>query len=326
MRDIKKYVHQNFGYDVEDLGSYVDEQSNEIFTNLVKAAPTMGLITVQDGIKSDRKIKIMNFDLPLQSGDDNCVRNNDGSVIFTDKEINDKQLKVEFTLCNKNLIGTWAQLGLAAGQRAQNEAIPTLFADKLLGHVVEIAKRKSEKLIWQGDTDSMNPDLAHFNGFDKLFAASTATTEMNESESVTAFTNSNSMTAIIAVADAIPEEVLNAEGGASVFVSPSVYRMALRQLYNEDKTHYDLQLNRDFTFDVPGTGGMVKVYAVGKGANSIIAGPAKGLVAGVDTITDVDGIKAQYEKGQIEIDVYWSLGVNKVFDNQFVMFTLPTEE
>jgi len=97
-----------FDYDVSDLGTYVDEQSEEVMQDLINAGNIKSRINVMQNVKGSEEIKLINSDPSLQAAS-SCGWNASGGMILTDVSISTVRVKIQEEYCNENLNETWAQ-------------------------------------------------------------------------------------------------------------------------------------------------------------------------------------------------------------------------
>lgn len=316
---LRKFIQYKFDWDVDGLEAYVDEQSEDFYPELVKRSPTMAMLTVMENVKGKEEIKLISSEANLQAAND-CGFNASGGLILTDKAIEVKRVKIEESYCNEDLVGTWAQIVLAAGAHAQDEEMP--FADVLMALYLKKVAKRNEDLIWKGDTDSINTNLLYFDGYIKKLNADSDVLEANES-GVTSITDSNAMTVLRTVADKVPTEVLD-EGNVVIVGGRETYNKALNQLYGENKFHYDIQEDEGRSFVIPGK--RIRFYHLEglDGTDNIYAIPTNLAFIGTDREGDMSDIRMWYSQDDdlIKVSIKWRLGVQYVYSQYFVKFTL----
>ncbi len=166
MKKLNQLVRERFDYDVEALAPYTDAQSTQMLTDLIYASGLTSRISIMENVKGSEDIKLLTSDPALQAAT-SCGWTPEGGVILTDETITTKRLKIQEDYCNEDLNGTWAQLMNAAGANVQDTEAP--FADIMAAYYIKKAAKKNQDLMFNGDTGSLNPDLAHYNGFVKLW-------------------------------------------------------------------------------------------------------------------------------------------------------------
>jgi len=315
-----KFVQHNFDWDVSELDAYVDEQSQEIYPELVKKSPTVSLITTMENVKGKEKIKLISTEANLQAAS-SCGFNADGGVILTDKTIEVERIKIEEDYCNEDLNETWGQIVLAAGAQNQDEEIPGFFANVMMALYVKKAAARTETLIWKGDTDSVNTNLLYIDGFVKLFSADTDMIEANDT-GIASITDANAMTILQRGCDKVPTEVLD-EGNVIAVGGRETYNKALNELYDDNKYHYKLDEDEGRSFLIPtkrirfhhveGLDGTDRIYFI----------PTNLTFFGTDLSGDIDNIRMWYSQDddKIKISLKWRVGVQYVYSQYFVKFT-----
>lgn len=313
-RKLKRIISQKFGWDVDGLGTYVDEQSDEIIPALVYEAKTASLVPVMEGIKGSQEIKLLDSSITLQAAA-GCGRNATGGSILTDKALTVKPIKVNMNYCAEDLIDTWGQLGLPNGVRNQREALA--YEDLIVGHHVAKLAQINEVLMWQGDTDSATANLNKIDGFIKKFDAEV--TNINTAE--TSYTASNIIGILQDVRDALPTPVIS--GNHKIFVGKEIFDLYLRAVTNANLFHYN-PTNDDNSVTLHGTTTVIeRVYGL-DGTNKIYAGNTDLMRIGTDLQSDWDDFSIYYsnETDQIYVDVKYRLGVEFVYAEQFTRFEL----
>ena len=82
---LKKYISNNFSYDVSGLTAYTDETRQDLIVRSVTEAQTLRYIAIQQGIKGSEALNLMNDSIVYQAGD--CTMTNSGDTVFTQRDI-----------------------------------------------------------------------------------------------------------------------------------------------------------------------------------------------------------------------------------------------
>ena len=195
-------------YNVEALGSYVQENKDIILKDIVfggEYGNTIPLMTKQLGIKTTEKIHPSTLEAVLQDVSGECGFNPQGDLKITDRSIITKQKKVNMEFCLEKLLGKFAEYKVRVG--ANPDALP--FEAEIIDGLVKSINKQVEKGVW---TDLITNTDA------QLTVASTGTAYER----------------VMAVYMALPEEILE---DAVIFVSPATFREYVK--HNPDKTkHY----------------------------------------------------------------------------------------
>ena len=319
MKAFKVTLKDRFDYDVSEIGTYVDEQSEDIYTQLLYSSGLTSRIQVMEGVKGSEKIKLLNVDFDLQLAD-GCELEDDGTVVFTDKTISTERLGVQFSLCNENLNGTWAQMLLAIGANRQDEEMP--LEGVIAAYVVRSSKKKNQDLMFKGDTTLLGTDLRFYDGFLKLWANDN---DMVEAPRVGAIeiTTANAFENAKSVYDNIAEEVFDNEWPMEIIMSRKFARAIIDQVW-KDK---DFNAKIDFTdvggelsFTLPTTEITIRSYPQLKDCTEMFAVPYQLMFFGTDVEADLDGYFVKYleDSEKLRFGNKWRSGIQYVLSRYFV--------
>lgn len=318
MTTLKAKLKDKFSYDVTGLGTYVDEQSEMIFEDLIYGSGLTSRINVMEEVKGSKEIKLLNVDFDLQDAS-SCTLSDDGTVTFTDKALATKRVGVQFSLCNENLNDTWAQMLLAIGANRQDREMP--MEDIITAYVIKKARKKNQDLMFNGDTASLDANLAFYDGFVKLW--------MNDASIVKAartgatITAANGFDNAISVYNAIPGVVHDNEIPVELITGRTEARAILQQIW-DDKDYNALvdfsDVNGEISFVLPTTNITVRSYPQLDGRDQIFAVPYQFMFFGTDLENDMDGFFARYieSEEQLRFGAKWRSGVQWVFESYFV--------
>ena len=314
---LQRRITEKFGWDVNGLGTYVDEQSADIIPALIYSARTAAIVPVMEGIKGSEEIKLADTSITLQSAA-TCGRNALGGTVLTDKAITVVPIKSNMNYCSEDLVNNWGQLGLPNGVRNQREALA--YEDLIIAHQVSKIAELNEVLIWRGDTGSVTPNLNKFNGFKKKFDADSAVIDVNAT-SITSYTANNIIGILQDVRDALPTPVLSANH--RIFVGKEVFDLYLRAVTNGNYFHHNL-INDNLTATLIGTTTQIELVHGLSGTNSIYAGAVDKMRIGTDLQSDWEDFSINYslETDNIYVDIKYRLGVEYVYGNEFKKFLL----
>jgi hypothetical protein len=318
-------LKDEFDFDVSALTSYIDEQSEDILVELVLGGNLVSRIQVMEGVKGKEKIKLMKMDTPLQSAEA-CGRTPDGDIIFTDKTIESFPVKIDMSTCNKTLKGTWAQMLLSLGKRAEKENLP--LEDIIAAFVIKRGHLKNQELMLKGDTASANPDLAHYDGFLKKWKADAS---LYTATYVGALTIANAFERFVALADGIPETLLDNGIVPEIICSRKEAKMVLTNIYNDKDYNAIIDVKRDgaeLSFELPTTGITVRSYpqlraaistGVGVNAGEVFCVPYEFMFFATDLQGDMDEFWIKYEDLQEKIyfGAEWGSGIQYVYPEYF---------
>lgn len=322
MKNIKERIKEKFAYDVSDLPAYVDAQSADIYADLLYSSGITSRMNVLEGVKGSQTIKLLNSNLALQSGDA-CSTTESGTIVFDGKDISTKRLMVNTSLCNDTLEDTWAQLLLSIGANRQDRDLP--LEDVLTAYIVKQTKFKNQNLIFNGDTASGNADLAHYDGFVKLWGADANLVNVTSTETTIDATNGFDLAK--KVYDAIPSVLFDNGVNVEIITGRQEANAILSQIYNDKDYASSIAVNyegSEMSFTLPTTNITVRSYAQLNGLDKMFAVPYDYMFFGTDLESDLNGLTVKYleESEKIRIRNLFRSGVQYVYSEYFVKLTL----
>ena len=298
------------GFNKEGLADYVKENQDQILSAIVLGGKTIGRMTKQTGIKTKEKINYLGLDPIFQDGS-NCGFTPQGDVVLTQREIATGVIKVNMELCDRTLLGKYAEYLVRVAADNEN-ALP--FEAEIVDLLTKKINEAMEKAVWQGDTDSGNANLKHFDGLLKIAGEEASVIDVE----VTA--GEGAYSAIKKMYLALPEELL--EAGAAIHVSPELYREFLQEMVEKNYYHYsgaqDVQ-PEEFVF--PGSNVKV-VNTLGlSGTKKMLATYDENLYYGCDLENAMEIVKVWFsdDDDKFKIKVLWNAGVQVAFPNHVVL-------
>ena len=296
---------------VSSLPDYVEEKRDEIIRNVVLGGNTIRHMVPQTGIKTSAKINYLDIDPEFQDGRGCGFTAQEGGIELTQREINTGIIKVNITVCPDTLLGKYAEYLVKIG--ATENELP--FEQYIVDGIIEGINAKLEKAIWQGDTDSLDPNLNKFDGLLKLAAGEDDTVLVNLGASETAWDK------IKAVILALPELALQ-KGKCVVYVSAELYRQFVLEMVEKNFFHYSGPQNEapdEIIF--PGTNIMV-VKTNGLNSTGVIyATFERNMYYGCDLENQKEEVKIWWSDDDdiFKIKVKWNAGVQTAFPDMVVM-------
>lgn len=305
---------QNF--DVTGLAAYVQDNRDLLIKNFaLVGTATRRRISIQTGVKGKAHINFLELSAVLQDGSA-CQFNAADELALTQREIVTAPIKVDGEICPRTLRGTYAEYLIRIN--ATSEELP--FEQYIIDAVVAEVNKKIEKLIWQGDTASADPNLKWINGFLKQAGA-----DANVIPVTITGTPASVYADILAVYNAAPEEAL--ERGLSIFVSPAEFRAFVQALVTNNYYHYSgPQDSYPDEFIFPGTDARVvrTPGLAGLASEAMLATFPRNLYYGCDVEGDSEDIDIWYSKDNrtFRYEVLWNSGVAYAFPDQIVLGTV----
>jgi hypothetical protein len=273
------------------------------------------------GVKSSETINIMDTDAIFQSGA-SCGFNASGSTSFTQRTVTVGKIKVNESLCPKDLEAKYLQKALPTGSMYDSIPFEQEFSEKK-------AKRIASQLeiaLWQGDTTSVNVNLNKFDGLVKLVGAASGVVDANTSTFISgaplsSITAANVVSIFDGVYRAIPAQIVS-EDDVTIFCGMDTFRTYTIALKNANMFHYTVDVKADNEFILPGT--TIKVVAVQglNGTNKVYAMRLSNLFLGTDLLNEEEKFEIFYAKeaDQVRFVSEFKMGVNIAFPDEVVKF------
>ncbi len=325
------FKKKTFNYDVSGLTAYVDEQSNEIMEDLIETSDLKSRIVVIKDVKGSKEIKLKTSAPTLQAAT-SCGWNATGGIVLTDKAIATKRVKIQEEYCNEDLNDTWAQIENQAGANTQDEAVPN-FAKTMIAYYKKRAQELDENLMMNGDTTSLNPNLAHYDGFSKLWDADTSLNVAYLSTPATSITAANGYDALMDVYNAIPTVVkANANSvGAEILVGYETARACIDQVWNDKDYNAVIDFTEEgdgsISFTLPTTTMTVRSLPSLNGTDKVYGVCYNYMFYGTDLENDRDGFAFKYSDydEQLRFGVKWRSGIQYVFSEYFTRLKITAQ-
>ena len=314
-------------FDVSALAAYTEQNEALLVTDSVLGAKTAALIksagNVMVGVKSAETINIMDTDAIFQAGG-SCGFTASGSTTFTQRTVTVGKIKVNESLCPKDLEAKYLQKALPTGSMYDSIPFEQEFADKKAKTIAA----QLETALWQGDTTSGNTNLSKFDGLVKLIGAATGVVAANVSTYISGaplstITATNVINIFDGVYQAIPAQVVAADD-MTIFCGQDVFRTYTVALKNANQFHYSIDVKADSEFVLPGT--PIKVIALQglNGTNKVYAMRLSNLFLGTDLLNEEEKFEIFYAKeaDQVRFVSEFKMGVNVAFPDEIVKFIL----
>jgi len=306
---LKKTLEQKFNYDTSDVPAYTDEQSAEYIADLIQSSEFLSRLMLETDVKGSKTIKLLSGDMSLQAKV-GCTPNPDGTISFPNRDIASKLLYMGIELCNEDLNGKYTQLLNKAGVANQNDDI--VLSEILLGYLGRIVRKKIQNITFLGDTQSVNDDLLHFDGFVKLIENDPDVNVVYSTE--TEWTIDNGYALAKSVYDAIPQVVFD-DGLNYVLLTGRQEARAILDNVWKDK---DFSAKVEFTetddggimFTLPTTNITVMTVPELNGTGNMYGWPFDYAFAATDLESDIDLSQKYHEyddKLKVETSFRWGV-------------------
>ncbi len=293
---------------VSSLPAYVKENQDVLIDQVAIMGPTINRMAKQTGIKKSAYLNYLDVRPVLQPGA-GCGFTPQGEIELTDRELNVAVIKINMDVCPDKLRGTFAEYLIRT--RAGEQPLP--FEEEITNAIVAFINEALEMAIWQGDTASLDPNLANFDGLLKIAGSEASVI----APTITATTYRGIVAQVLA---AIPDAAR--KRGAVIYLSPEAFEGYLLELVNANLYHYSGPQNEaPVEWVIPGTN--VKVVRVEglAGAGAVMATYDRNLYYGTDMENDKEVFSITYdEKDEVfVIKVRWASGVQIAFPDRVVL-------
>ena len=311
-------------FDVSALANYTKENEALLVTSSVLGSKTAALIkdqgNVMVGVKSAETINIMDTDAIFQSGS-SCGFNASGTTTFTQRTVTVGKIKVNESLCPKDLEAKYLQKALPEGSRYDSIAFAADYTDKKAARIAS----QLETAIWQGATGSANVNLNKFQGLVTLIG--TSAVEANNTTfygtPATSITSANVVAIFDALYRAIPATVVDKDD-MTIWCGMDVFRTYTIALKNANMFNYAFDGKADSEFYLPGTA--IKVVATPglNGVNKIYAIRLSNMFIGTDLLNEEERFELFYAKeaDQVRFVSEFKMGVNVAFLDEIASFII----
>jgi len=249
----------NFGLTVTDIGSWVNENGQELLEKAILAGETLSYITIYPGVKYKEQLKILDTDANFQAAA--CgTPTTSGSTVISDKDVEVKPFMVYEELCPADLNDTSLQL-------SQTPGLDTTLPFE--GQFVQLKSKRIaeqiEKYYWVKASGS-----TFIGGIINQVDDDSDVVDYTFDFSATGLTDSELIAGYVAMIDEVPEEIQGADD-LTLFLGKDAFRKLSRAFLNT--TNVLLQ-----KFDFNG----VDVFEF-PGAENVKVRPVNGLNAANNT-------------------------------------------
>ena len=315
-------LEEKFNFDVTALPAYTDEQSENFITDVVESSDFLGRLTLETGVKGKKTIKLLNADMTLQTMS-GCTPEPDGAVTFTGRDLETKRLYVGIEFCNEDLNSKYTQILNVLGVKRQDATLP--LEEILLAYLGKLLKRKAQRVIILGDTDSVDPDLLHFDGLLKRVKADAS---VNVAQSLeTAFDSTNGYDILKTLYGEIPPEVFDDGLAMEIVTGRQEARACIDQVWNDKDFNAKIDAtdeNGSLSFELPTTATTVRTIPELNGTGEAIAFIYPYAFVGTDLEEDMDSLAIKYDDydNKLKAEAMFRLGTNFVLPQYWTRLRL----
>lgn len=284
------------------LKPYVDEQLNreKLIAKSVLEAKNAKYLTLQVGVKGETALNLLNTEVVFGDGKE-CGLGEASTATITQRTIKPVAFKVNLPVCEKNLLGTYAQYQVKL--KAGLETLP--FEEYLLDSVSDKVQEKLNKMIWGGVASG---STLEFDGFGKILMSDGGLDISHEADKT--ITDS-----IYMVYNAVPESAHKDD--LTIYVADYIYRQWIQELVKANMYHYNPN-DKDGEYVLPGTNVKVVSTAMGNSGVNIVAARQSNLFYGVDIEDAAETAKVVYDdvNDMFYIKMLFNAGVQVAFPSE----------
>jgi hypothetical protein len=318
---------------VTGLTAYTEQNEQQLVSASLFEARTQQLIlsegNVMTGVKSSQTVNRMDTDVFFQD-DSSCGFLSSGTTEFSQRTLTVGKVKVQETLCPKDLESVYLQKSLPAGGNYDTIAFANEYTARKAGKIAEAL----ETAIWTatgsgyGGTNGL---LNKFKGIRQHIADAGTSVNAN----VTGFygtgapitgidTMEKAQKAVLAVINALPAAV-KGKDDVRIFCGWDVYTLLIQKYVDLNLFHYNPGSTNnaaDSEFLVPGTSyKVVPVHGL-NGTNDIYAMRMSNVFLGVDLISEEDQFELWYSQDDrnVKFSANLKIGVQLAFPDEVVRF------
>jgi hypothetical protein len=253
---------------------------------------------------------LLNSTLVVQEG--TCGWNSSGSTIYTQRDIQVCQYKVNESLCPADLNNYWLGQLLTPGSTPETVPFEAQISELKVAQISQYV----ENLMW----GASSADTC-FSGFKELVAQQgSGTTTVTGGIVVTgssALTSSNALAQVDLLVEAIPDDIVD-RTDLVVFMSHANYRKYLINYRTANYYHFNPENSyEDFKTFHPATN--ILVHPVGglNNSNLLVLMPAGYAVMGVDLLSDQETLKMFYsvDFDEVRLRSNFKIGVQLAWPN-----------
>lgn len=312
-------------FDLSALSTYTEQNAQQLVIESVIGAKTAQLIKEQGNVmvnvKSAETINRMTTDLTIQA--DACGWSSASTTAFSQRTLQVGKMKVNESLCLKDLEAYYLQKALPAGSHYDS----MVFAEQYTKLKTEKIAEKLEQWIWGG---SIADNGALFNGF-KFIVADDGLGNNANTTGIGTLTTSNIIAVVDSIYTSLPAKVLG-KNDVKIFCSMDTFRKYQIALKNANLFHYANDSKADASLFIPATnielvatqGFDYLVNNATADAIKFIATPMSNMFLGTDLLDEQSKFDLFYAKeaNEMRFLAEFKLGVNFAFGDEITYWSL----
>ena len=304
--------------DVTALNDFNNEVAGELVVKSVYGGSTMEYITIQEGVKHQEPINLMEVDLYIQNAA--CSTDFSGSLSFTQRNITVCPRTSQDGICLKDMDKKY--LGISAlepGSYNETFALAGAYSDLLVNKF----QKANDQFLWQQESGSASPfgGTCESSGLLAILSSGSADSALTAGQIVG--TTTASLDNLETMLEALPADVADRED-LTFFMSVGKFRQFISSVRSANNFYFDPVsiTNRGGLLEIgmPFQPNVKVVGTTGINTDRIVLGPAKQIVAGTDLMSDFSEFQLWYDvnSDQLRHRISTKLGVNVAYPEFWV--------
>jgi hypothetical protein len=304
--------------DVSALNNFNNEVAGELVVKAVYGGSTMEYITIQEGVKYQEPINLMDVDLYIQNA--NCSTDFSGSLAFTQRNITVCPRTSQDGICLKDMDKKY--LGISAlepGSYNETFALAGAYSDLLVNKF----QKANDQFLWQQVSGSASTfgGTCESDGLLRLLSSGSVGSAITDAAQIVGTTTA-SLDNLDTMIAALPTDIADRDD-LTFFMSIGKFRSFVAAVRSANSYYFDPSSvsNRGGILEMVYPYQNVKVVGtVGINTDRIVLGPAKQIVAGTDLMSDFSQFQLWYDinTDQLRHRISTKLGVQVAFPEYWV--------
>ena len=304
--------------DVSALNNFNNEVAGELVVKAVYGGSTMEYVTIQEGVKYQEPINLMDVDLYIQNA--NCSTDFSGSLAFTQRNITVCPRTSQDGICLKDMDKKY--LGISAlepGSYNETFALAGAYSDLLVNKF----QKANDQFLWQQVSGSASTfgGTCESDGLLRLLSSGSVGSAITDAAQIVGTTTA-SLDNLDTMIAALPTDIADRDD-LTFFMSIGKFRSFVAAVRSANSYYFDPSSvsNRGGILEMVYPYQNVKVVGtVGINTDRIVLGPAKQIVAGTDLMSDFSQFQLWYDinTDQLRHRISTKLGVQVAFPEYWV--------
>ena len=313
-------------FNLNGLSNYTKEESLQLLTKAMFTAKTASLLNaagqVIPGIKSAEILPLLSSEVFFQS--DSCSYSSSGTTTISQRTLTVGKVKVQETLCPKDLETKYTQKALAAGEAIDMGVFTEQIGMEKAGDIAEAI----ETAIWQGDATGGAGNLGYWDGFltildDLGFGGAGDPIRGNVGGAYSSITAANIDDILGTIYGVIPAALLD-KPDLFIAMGTDTFRLYRQWLVGANLFHYSPAEIQSMEIVDPITG--IRIYGLNgmNGSNKIVAGLWSNFFLGTDMMNEEEEFEFIFNpfERRIQFHAAFKYGTQIAYPEQVVYFKL----